>query len=161
MKNRKIPFIFIFFIGLVFMLSACKKGLPYEMLYHETYYSVYNCDKNIKECVIPEIYKNRPVTAISSETFKDCSLLESITLPNSITDIDDSAFRDCTSLKNITLPENLKYLGPNVFNGCSSLESITLPKGINVINTGLFKGCTSLKTININGGIEKIYNVAF
>ena len=47
------------------------------------------------DVVIPAEIAGLPVTTIGEYTFLNCTLLTSITLPNSITTIGDRAFPDC------------------------------------------------------------------
>lgn len=72
-------------------------------------------------------YDNRYiVTGIDDETFQDCRLLTSVSLPASLKKIGDNAFRGCTSLETLHLPPSLNYLSPTAFYRCSSLNSITV-----------------------------------
>ena len=48
--------------------------------------------------VIPATYKGAAVVALANDAFSGCTLLESITLPESITKIGDNAFSGCTLL---------------------------------------------------------------
>ena len=62
--------------------------------------------------------KNGTVT-ISNEAFKNCSLLQSIDMPDSIKIIGEEAFYDCTSLKKIKMSNNIIEIGSNAFLGTS------------------------------------------
>lgn len=82
---------------------------------------------------------------LQSESFKDCTGLESFSLGYS--QIGDNCFKGCTSLKNVTL--NTQTIGSYAFADCTSLEKVTFtytdaPK----IGGYVFSGCTALKEIH-------------
>ena len=64
------------------------------------------------------------VTSIGDNAFHECSLLSSITIPNSVTSIGKWAFRKCSSLTSITIPNSLTSIGDSPFFGCSGLTSV-------------------------------------
>lgn len=45
------------------------------------------CDKSAMEVIIPAEIDDMPVTSIAYATFKDCTNLTSISIPNSVTNI--------------------------------------------------------------------------
>lgn len=65
------------------------------------------------------------VTSIGNDAFYCCSLLTSITIPNSVTIIGSQAFWNCYSLTSITIPNSVTRIGPEAFENCSGLTSIT------------------------------------
>lgn len=56
------------------------------------------------EVIIPSAIGGYPVTAISTNAFKDCALITKVVVPDSVTSIGESAFRGCNTLEEITLP---------------------------------------------------------
>lgn len=105
------------------------------------------------------------VTYLPYEMFAECTLLESIKLPESITYIGSYAFRNCQSLKSIVIPEGVKCspdsdyydeYGYSWFEGCSSLESVILPSTLEELPNHCFENCVSLTTITIPEGIDEI-----
>lgn len=77
------------------------------------------------------------VSVLTKEgTFRNCSNLNSIKLPNTLTKTSwGYDFNGCTSLTDITFPDSLTYLGNWLFNGCTALD-----KDI----TGYFKNVTHI-----------------
>ena len=101
------------------------------------------------------------VTEIINSTFSDCSSLTSITIPEGVTSIGDSAFYKCSSLKSITIPDSVTSIGESAFRDCSSLASITIPEGVTSIGSSTFRDCSSLTSITIPDGITEIGYLAF
>ena len=119
------------------------------------------------------------VTAISSWAFEDCTILESVTIPNTVTKIGESAFEKCTSLKSVTIPNSVTRIEDGTFRGCTSLETVTIPNSVTSIGRkssveddnnhldevfnddymwpyGAFQGCTSLKNVTLSNSITYI-----
>ena len=82
--------------------------------------------------------KTYSVTGIYQETFRNCSGLESVEIPNSVTSI-----------------------GYYVFRGCSSLTSVVIPNSVISISEGAFWGCSGLTSVDIPNSVTKIYKNAF
>lgn len=62
---------------------------------------------------------------IESNVFDGCtSLIDTLTIPNSVIQIKDCAFRNCKNLNAIILPENLNQIWGNSMDGCWSLDFI-------------------------------------
>ena len=76
--------------------------------------------------------------------FSNCSLLESIAIPNNVIIICDSAFYCCENLTSITIPNGMTSIGVRAFDYCSKLTSITIPNSVTSIGHLAFRGCTSL-----------------
>jgi len=109
---------------------------------------------------IPEVvnngYKSYKVTGIGIVAFKDCTVLSSITLPNTIKDIGPAAFENCTNLISFEMPNSVTTLGNYVFEGCTKLESVSVSNNVKVIPNGIFSGCSSLKSVHIPQGVEEL-----
>jgi len=107
------------------------------------------------------------VTNIGSSTFKNCSGLTSIVIPNGVTSIGWDAFSGCSSLTSITIPNSVTSIGSGAFRECSSLTSITIPDGVtNIAGSyenvyGTFYGCRSLTSVIIPNSVTSIGGYAF
>ena len=101
------------------------------------------------------------VTEIPSQSFRGCTNLNSVTLPDDIRGINGAAFRDCVSLEHITLPDGLWSIDSSVFQGCSGLKSIELPDSVTGISASTFQGCSSLTEIRIPDKVVAIGKSAF
>lgn len=83
---------------------------PYGNVYAVTGYTGADTD-----VIIPSIYEGRPVGAIKSAAFKECTSLTSITIGDRVTEIGDVAFLGCTSLSSVTIPDSVVSLGQSAF----------------------------------------------
>lgn len=109
----------------------------------------------IQQINIPE-----GVTRIGEDAFSGCKSLESIIIPNGVETIEMSAFEFCDNLRKISFPPSLKTIKWYAFRYCSSLDSISLP-GLNSIGIAAFNGCTNLKELRVPSTLEKIEESAF
>ena len=93
-------------------------------------------------------------------TFRGCTALESIEIPEGIEVIGYSAFEGCTSLKTVKIPNSVREIRRGAFAGCKSLENIMIPaKGcLKEIELYAFHQCENLKTVTIPGSIELLEN---
>lgn len=140
--------------------------LKYSLQGNEATVVGYDETKMPKNLVIPKTieYNNLTfeVTAIGERVFMNCSVLESIELPNSvktirgqayadkggtfsncknlkkaylpgIVDINDYAFRMCTNLQYVDMGNQLKTIGRAAFSYCSSLTYLVFPATLSKI----------------------------
>ena len=99
--------------------------------------------------------------SIGNSAFKDCTSLESITIPDSVVSIGRSAFKDCTSLESITIPDSVVSIDRSAFYDCTSLKSVTIGNGITSIGEDAFYGCSSLVSIYYQGDITSWCGIKF
>lgn len=64
------------------------------------------------------------VTSICVSAFEDCSLLTSMTIPNSVTSIGEVAFQDCSSLTSVTISGSVTSIGNFAFSRCGGLKRV-------------------------------------
>ena len=93
------------------------------------------------------------IDAISSNAFKGCENLSSISLPQ-IVDlvICEGAFMDCYSLTSVELQEGIVWIGDNAFNACP-FTSIQLPESLEGIGERAFAN-TALTLVTIPENTE-------
>lgn len=90
------------------------------------------------------------VEEIGEEAFYHCKEFEEIEIPNSVTLIGESAFENCTYLKGISLPESVKIIGDYAFNNCESLREVRIPGSIEEFGEGIFLGCWDIEQVYYN-----------
>lgn len=150
-----------------FAYDACIDGIYYDFFgdiaivtYKNNYYNSYS-----GKIVIPESInywgKTYIVTSIGNAAFRNCTMLTSITIPESVTEIGTSAFNNCSGLASISIPESVTNIGSSTFSGCSGLNSITIPEGLTGIGDGAFYGCSGLTSITIPKSVTNIGSSAF
>jgi len=100
------------------------------------------------------------ITWIGWDAFDECTALKSVSLSKNLDEFSQT-FRGCSALTEIILPEGLKLIAEDAFAGCESLENIIIPVGIESIGSYAFSNCSRLKKIIIPDGIEGIGEGAF
>lgn len=124
------------------------------------------------------------ITTIGTNAFRDCPLLEQVSLPNTLTTVGYAAFRgnpslktivipdsvttmssyvfyECTALESITFSESIKTIGEYTFYMCKKLKNVTLPEKLTTIGASAFRGCASLLEIVIPYSVTVINSGAF
>ena len=71
------------------------------------------------------------------------------------------AFYGCSMLTSVTIPDSATSIGSYAFYGCSGLASITIPDGVTSIGYEAFYGCTGLTSVTIGASVESIGSSAF
>ena len=69
--------------------------------------------------------------------------------PETLTELAPASFRECTNLTTITLPDNIKTFGTHTFAGCTGLTTITLPRDLEEFGDAPFQFCTGLTTVEL------------
>lgn len=100
------------------------------------------------------------VCTIGEDSFRGCSELVTINLPNSLRLIGKSAFAGCTSLKEVIIPNSVTRIDTDAFLSCLSLSSVMIPESVDVIGPDAFGDCRSLINVSIPSNC-KIYDTSF
>ena len=94
------------------------------------------------------------VTTVGQNAFRDCTALESVTLPaQGLTNIKNVAFYECNALKEMTIPEGVETIGESAFGFCG-LTTISIPASVTSIGESVFYRCSSLTAIDVNAANE-------
>ncbi len=78
------------------------------------------------DVVVPVEYNGRPVTFISNDTFRECQILRSVTIPNGITSISSDAFFNCDNLTDVNISQSVQGFYGGSFANCNSLKEVTV-----------------------------------
>ena len=118
-------------------------------------------DYAFKDCTTLESISMPGITgSIGEEAFEGCTALQSVSMPRMTGGIGYAAFRYCNTLQSISLPEVTKIHG-NAFYGCTALKSVSLPKVTGGIGNAIFCNCTALESISLPEATGSIENNAF
>lgn len=90
-----------------------RKNWENDMLYLDNYLIKLN-----KEICGSHIIKPG-VKCIAEGAFLECSLLESVTFPNSVEKLSGAMFGDCEALTSVVIPKSISECDENVFKGCN------------------------------------------
>ena len=108
---------------------------------------------------IPSTLGGAKVTGIGREAFKDCTELETVTIPDGVANIGDWAFRDCGKLKSLSLPSSLTNIEASAFRLCKGLTSVTIPQNVTSIGAAAFTECSGLKRIEVAAGNPRYVSI--
>ena len=126
-----------------------------------TTYGLFNSETYYASCVETVELGNNVDFLAYSATFKNCTHLREINLPDGVTSISNSAFQNCTNLALTVLPDGVTSIGGNAFQSCTNLALTVLPDGITSIGTYAFDSCRNLALTALPDGITSISNYAF
>ena len=101
------------------------------------------------------------VKSIGRYAFYGCAGLTSVTIPDSVTSIGSYAFADCTGLASVTIGNSVESIGDYAFYGCAGLTSVTIGNSVTSIGRYAFSGCTGLTSVTIPDTVESIGDYAF
>lgn len=75
--------------------------------------------------------------------------IENVIIENGVTSIGANTFRNCSELQVLELPQSIESIGSKAFE-YSGLTSINIPANVNYIDTSAFSSCYSLTEINVD-----------
>ena len=78
------------------------------------------------DVVIPTEHNGHPVTVIGWDSFKNCQILRSVTIPEGISGIHGGTFFNCDSLETVHLPKSMENFHGSSFAGCNALREVTV-----------------------------------
>ena len=122
---------------------------------------------------IPATIEGKSVTAIARKAFDGCTVLSTLTIPQTVTSIDAYAFFGCESLKTIQAhADNPNYSAQNgiLFNKnktellfCPKGKEGTcvLPDGVKKIRQEAFSACREITTVTLPASVSAIGQEAF
>ena len=109
------------------------------------------------------IVQTYTVYKIRQQAFAGCTLLTSLSLPNTLTIIEPMAFSSCTGFTGeLVLPTSLSTIGSSAFNNCSGFTgTLTIPPFVTVIEGSAFNGCSGFSSLVLPENLATIEQSAF
>ncbi len=118
-------------------------------------YSTFKGCTSLTEIVLPD-----NLTSIGAGSFYGCTSLTEMRIPDGVKAIPEYAFGNCTSLKKIAIPDGVTEIGASALEGCRALEEIPMPTEIATIGARAFYGCSALVEVALNG-VQSVGEYAF
>lgn len=121
----------------------------------------YIADNSFKGCTaLVGVDMPDSVTSIGAGSFSGSDLV-SFTFGDNISSIGNSAFENCKDLTSADLKSLNASVGKAAFKGCSSLANATLPDVMDNIPESIFENCTALTSFDMSSNVKKINANAF
>lgn len=108
-----------------------------------------------KELELPPVYK------IQDSAFSRNTIIEKITIPESVHDLGHYVFRYCFSLKEVIIKGDIKLLPMETFLNCVNLHNIILNESLLNIWQDVFFNCESLEDIKLPKSLSMLDNDVF
>ncbi len=106
--------------------------------------STFAGNSSITSVVIPDTVKE-----LDAGAFSECDSLNSVTF-GGVATIPSQTFNECTQLQTVSLSNSVTEIKSNAFYGCSSLGSISIPKSVVTVDPSAFDECSALNSINVD-----------
>ena len=131
-------------------------------------YGAFTSCHNLKSVVLPEqleylgdkVGDKEGYWASKNGSFTGCTHLTNVIFYN-CKEIGTSTFKECSAIQQIKIPEGVTRIGESAFYFCNSLKSIIIPNGVETIDQGAFGLCRNLRKISLPPSLKEIYNYAF
>ena len=99
------------------------------------------------ESYVTSVYLQEGFKKVGDNAFRECTNLQSVTIPDSVTLIRQFAFYNCKSLTSIKIPNSVTSICLESFESCESLTSIEIPNSVTSIEGYAFSRCTRLESV--------------
>lgn len=111
--------------------------------------------------ILTDVVINSDIRTFGAYVFKDCLLLENITIPANLEKISEGTFYGCESITSVELPDAVTEIPAYAYMYCKSLTDITIPNGVTLIGQGAFFECRYLTAVDFNNtkelGVQAFY----
>ena len=142
MKTRS----YLIFVTLLLLCFANANAQDFEV--NGIYYNVTNATNK----TVAVTYKGTSYYQYSNEYTGSVVIPSSVTYNGttySVTSIGGGSFRECTSLTSVTIPNSVTSIGSCAFFDCDGLTSVTIPNSVTSIENYAFYNCDGLTSVYI------------
>ena len=98
--------------------------------------------KELKEVIVPVVHDSKYVISLKAGAFKDCTNLETVTIPVGITEIDNAVFEGCSRLQKIRMLEksedNIAVFGDFLLGVPDDCKIVIVNATVSDFGTGYF-----------------------
>ena len=123
---------------------------------------VFTSNTSLRSCDELQFFTN--AMSLYGNTFRGCSNLESVVLPNNLQHIYYYAFMGCSNLTKITIPEYVLTIGAGCFQNCKALREVRVenpdPSTINLGSTVFSNVPLAQCTLYVPKGAKPLYEAA-
>ena len=88
---------------------------------------------------IPAYLDGMLVTTLGTGAFQANTVLENVSMPDTISVLQKDVFRDCSKLKEVHLSNSISKITSTTFSGCISLNRINIPDRVVELKRGTFR----------------------
>ena len=142
--------------GFVGTITGLENGGPYnvivtgELTAEALTTMVTAMKENSAKMINLDLSGTTGLTKIGEGTFRSCSSLTGIVIPDSVTSIDKGAFYNCSGLTSVVIPDSVTSIDGYAFSACSGLTSVAIPGSVTSIGDNAFSYCNSLTSIEVD-----------
>ena len=112
-------------------------------------------NENTKDKEFHNVIIDGNIQTICEKSFYFLDSIEYVEITAAVTKIETSSFRFCSNLKTIILPETLQTISLSAFES-AGLTSVTIPEQVTIIESLAFSNCKNLENITFLGSPEKV-----
>lgn len=125
-------------------------------------YTVYGIGEHafIGDTLLNSITLSDSIHYIGNGAFFSCSNLIQVVIGNNIYCIENTAFARCGKLESIELPNSLYSIGEGAFTK-SGIETVTVPNSVKEMGENVFKDCSSLHAVILPDSLTRISDLMF
>lgn len=146
----------------VTFIRDAEQGLEFKLYNNSNEYMVSGIGTAGSNVVIPDFYRQKPVTKIEKGAFANQTRIRSVVVGANVTVIEEKAFDNCSFMESITFEaEKMQSIGENAFQRCWALKEITIPQGITTLPKYVFNYCRALEKVTFNSDLYVIDGYAF
>ena len=122
--------------------------VPTTVTHNDIIYTVYGIEERafFSDTLMNSITLSDSIHYISDWAFYGCTNLRQIKLGTSVQSIGESAFYGCRKLESVVFSDSLLYIGAKAFSRCG-LQSISIPNSVIEIGSWAFSNCSLLSEV--------------